>query len=147
MTPWTALGQTGKLFDRVFRGGGGICVIKLGPKEARSEIVGVPLADIPYWRAGVRGMFQAGCDLFCRKTYVIEMKKAAATTFNPFLLLLDVGGKVVAQDDDSGENKNAKIRFTAKQSGTYKVVATSSIGQQIGAYHLSVTAVPPEKKE
>jgi S1-C subfamily serine protease len=81
------------------------------------------------------------------KTYVIEMKKAGATTFNPFLLLLDVGGKVVAQDDDSGENKNAKIRFNAKQSGTYKVVATSSIGQQIGAYHLSVTAVPPEKKE
>jgi predicted Zn finger-like uncharacterized protein len=81
------------------------------------------------------------------KTYVIEMKTVGATTFNPFLLLLDIGGKVVAQDDDSGENKNARIRFNAKQSGTYKVVATSSIGQQIGAYHVSVTAVPPEKKE
>ena len=79
VTPWTALGQTGKLFDRVFRGGGGICVIKLGPKEARSEIVGVPLAEVAYWRTAMRGMFQAGCELFCRKAYVTEIAYTPTT--------------------------------------------------------------------
>ena len=72
-TPWSALPQVSKLYGRVFRGGGGAAIFKLGPKEARAELAGVPLASIAYWRAGTRGMFQAGCELFSRKTYVTEI--------------------------------------------------------------------------
>jgi S1-C subfamily serine protease len=82
------------------------------------------------------------------KTYVIEMKKVGASRVDPYVQLLDPAGKVVAFDDNSGENMNAKITYTATQAGTYKVVATSvNLGVQIGAYHLTVTAVPPKDKE
>lgn len=81
-------------------------------------------------------------------TYVIEMKKVGVSKVDPYVQLLDSGGKVVAFDDNSGENMNAKITYTATQAGTYKVVATSvNLGVQIGAYHLTVTAVPPKGKE
>lgn len=79
VSPWTALGQVGKLYGRVFRGGGGPTVVKLGPKEARAELAGVPLAEVAYWRAGMRGMFQAGCELFCRKAYVTEVAYTPTT--------------------------------------------------------------------
>jgi hypothetical protein len=81
-------------------------------------------------------------------TYVIEMKKMGVSKVDPYVQLLDSAGKVVAFDDNSGENMNAKITYTATQSGMYKVVATSvNLGIQTGAYHLTVTAVPPKAKE
>jgi hypothetical protein len=81
VTPWFSLGYTAKLYSRLFRGGGGASVVKLGPKEARADVVGVPLLAIPYWRAGLRGLYRAGCELFCQRTYVNEMPlRTTATT-------------------------------------------------------------------
>jgi hypothetical protein len=76
VTPWFALGYTGKLFERLFAGGGGVTVVRLGPKDARAEVAGLPLVSIPYFRAAMRGMWAAACDLFCRRTYVKEIESA-----------------------------------------------------------------------
>jgi hypothetical protein len=75
VTPWTVLASFQRLFERIFRGGGGTRVIKLGPKEARIEIVGLPLAAIPYFRAGFQGMIKAGGELFCTRAYITEVPK------------------------------------------------------------------------
>lgn len=72
VTPWTALNYSQKLYDRLFQGGGGISVVKLGPKEARAEVIGVPLVRVPYFRNGFRGLYQAGVQLFCEKVYTYE---------------------------------------------------------------------------
>lgn len=73
-------------------------------------------------------------------TYVIEMKQAPGSPINPFLMLMDPTGKEVAKDDDSGGNKDAKITYTAERAGTYRVIATTRIGIQVGAYQLAVNA-------
>jgi hypothetical protein len=73
VTPWFILSNTGKLYERIFRGGGGTSIVKLGPKDAVAEVVGLPLVSIPYFRAAMRGMFQAACELVCRRAYVREL--------------------------------------------------------------------------
>jgi hypothetical protein len=72
-TPWVPLAQTGKLFERVFRGGG-LQVERLGPKEARIEVVGLPLMSSPYFRGALRGQVRAGCELFCKRAYAREVE-------------------------------------------------------------------------
>lgn len=76
-TPWLPLAQTGKLFERVFRGGG-LQVERLGPKEARVEIVGLPLMASAYFRAALRGQILAGCELFCKRAYVRDNDRLTA---------------------------------------------------------------------
>jgi hypothetical protein len=76
VTPWNALTFTGKLYERLFDGGG-ICVTKLGPKEAHSEMAGNPIAAIGYFRNGFRGLYQVSVELFCTKAYVVDMPKLA----------------------------------------------------------------------
>jgi hypothetical protein len=80
VTPWTVLAQFQRLFERIFRGGGGTRVVKLGPKEARIDIVGLPLAALPQFRAGFQGMIKSGGELFCTRTYVTEVPKLCTNT-------------------------------------------------------------------
>jgi hypothetical protein len=72
VTPWPALAQSAKLYDRLFCGGG-IAVTRKGPKDARVDLVGNPLCDIEYFRVGVRGVYEAALLLFCRRvsTYAL----------------------------------------------------------------------------
>ncbi len=63
ITPWTALAHSNRLVWRTYQGGG-VCVTKLGPKDARFEWVGQPSAASFYFRTafgafirGVLGMF------------------------------------------------------------------------------------------
>ena len=72
-TPWTGLGYLDRLWERVFSGGGGIGLTRLGPKEARVEIVGLPLLLVPYFRHAFRGTMSAGLELFCAHAYLQEM--------------------------------------------------------------------------
>jgi hypothetical protein len=80
VTPWTLLPKGNQIYGRLFRGGGGTRITKLGPKEIRAEIVGIPMFRIPYFRHAVRGIYQAGIALFCTKCYVHEQAKLATPT-------------------------------------------------------------------
>lgn len=79
VTPWAGLGQMPRIFESNFRGGGGVRVLKLGPKEARLDLVAFPLMGIPWCRHGWRGTITANAELFCEVCYVTEV---AATSTN-----------------------------------------------------------------
>ncbi len=78
-TPWTVLGQFGRLWGHIWVGGG-VGVYKLGPKEARLEIVGWPCAKFTYCRNGILGVTQGLIQLFCRKVYVREVPRLCTST-------------------------------------------------------------------
>jgi hypothetical protein len=67
--PWTIMGRTDMLWERVFRGGEA-AVFKLGPKDARIEFVGIPIAEVHYFRVGMQGILEAALNLSARKVYV-----------------------------------------------------------------------------
>jgi hypothetical protein len=74
VTPWTILPQ----FDRLWRrgaNGGGISVVKTGPKEARVEILGCTLFDVFYFRNAFRGVLLGIGDMFCRSPFVHDMAR------------------------------------------------------------------------
>jgi hypothetical protein len=72
-TPWTGLGYLDRLWERVFSGGGGVGVVRLGPKDARAQLMGLPLFSVPYFRHAFRGTLLAGVELFCAKAYLHEL--------------------------------------------------------------------------
>jgi hypothetical protein len=57
-----------KIYERLFVGGG-VTITKVGPKDARIEIVGLPLARIAYFKHAYRGLIKAGCDLFASRSF------------------------------------------------------------------------------
>ena len=67
--PWTIIARTDMLWNRVFRGGEA-AAFKLGPKDARIEFVGIPIADVHYFRVGMQGIIEAALALSARKVYV-----------------------------------------------------------------------------
>ena len=74
VTPWGALAYTDKLYERLFRGGG-IAVTRVGPKDARVNLVGNPLCETEYFRVGVRGVYQAALELFCERLSTHEIPR------------------------------------------------------------------------
>ncbi len=72
VTPWTALAQSPR-FRAATLDGGFIGIARLGPKEARVEYVGYPLAAIRYNRVTWRGIVIGTVELFCKKAYVKEL--------------------------------------------------------------------------
>ena len=72
VTPWTILQQVQRIWDRTSKGGA-VGVWKIGPKEARVEVVGYPLAYLRYNRTTFRGIVLAVVELFCQKMYVREI--------------------------------------------------------------------------
>jgi hypothetical protein len=86
VTPWSVLTELDRLWDRTFKGGGGPLTAKIGPKEARVELIGLPLLTVPYFRHAYRGTFLAGLEPFCNKLYIqeagpIRTKATADVTF------------------------------------------------------------------
>jgi Trypsin-like peptidase domain/Bacterial pre-peptidase C-terminal domain len=57
---------------------------------------------------------------------------------DPYLILLSPNGAEVAQDDDSGGDKNARIVVQLPESGTYTLIANSYAGGESGAYSVAV---------
>lgn len=55
---------------------------------------------------------------------------------DPFLILVMPNGRELAQDDNSGGSKNARIQATLPQSGTYFLIANSNQAGEAGAYSL-----------
>jgi hypothetical protein len=71
VTPWTLLEQLQRFWERGYDGGG-IAVSKLGPKEARVNVVRQKLFESPYYRGALRGLLGAALGLFCTRVYVVE---------------------------------------------------------------------------
>ncbi len=69
------------------------------------------------------------------RSYVIEMN---SNHFDTFLKLKRPGMGVIAQNDDSGPGRNARLVFTPFVSGTYQVIATSFAPGATGHFHVTV---------
>lgn len=73
-------------------------------------------------------------DLEAGKVYFINLD---APNFDAYLRLAHLNGQVIAEDDDGGGGLNSQIVFTAPQTKSYVVVATS-LGGGFGPYTLTV---------
>jgi serine/threonine protein kinase len=73
------------------------------------------------------------------RRYVIDMmtRENNPQRFDPFLYLLEPGGKVLAFDDDGGGSVNARITFTCRRTGTYTIFATTFEPNMTGKFLLS----------
>jgi hypothetical protein len=71
-TPWAGLAHVTRLTSRSMQGGG-VAVYRLGPKDARLELAGFPLAQIPYCRVGMRGVCLSMLELYSRSGIVYEV--------------------------------------------------------------------------
>jgi len=75
VSPWTIYRQLDKLWERVWRGGA-VAVYKVGPKEARVDVVRWPLAELRYIRLAMPAVLHGLTELFCKKAYVTEIPRA-----------------------------------------------------------------------
>jgi hypothetical protein len=72
-------------------------------------------------------------------TYVIDLESNA---FDAFLRLDDSQDTKLAENDDANPNTlNARVIFTPKESGTYRVIASSFQNQGIGAYLVRIREI------
>ena len=77
VTPWTVCPLLQRFWERGYDGGG-ISVTKIGPKEARMELVQFRLGDSLYYRNALRGLLMGVLELFCQKAYVTELPRRRA---------------------------------------------------------------------
>jgi hypothetical protein len=79
VTPWTALAQFRRLWERVWVGGG-VGVFKTGPKEARLELVAWPCSRSMYVHHAMRGVVAGMLEVFCTKAYLTELPRYCTPT-------------------------------------------------------------------
>jgi hypothetical protein len=79
ITPWTAIGQFRKIWDRMWRGGD-LQIVKVGPKEAEMDIVGWSIASSPYVHHSMRGVLEGAAAPFCTKAYAREIRERSGGT-------------------------------------------------------------------
>jgi S1-C subfamily serine protease len=72
------------------------------------------------------------------KTYVIEMTRMDVSDLDPYLILANPGGQIVAQDDDGAGFPNARIIYQAPTSGDYRLFATTFPPNNLGTFRLEV---------
>jgi hypothetical protein len=72
-TPWHVL-EDGMplLWKRIWRGGH-LVISRTGPKDARVDVNGWPLAKLKYCRRTMRGVGQALCEMFSQRVYSHEV--------------------------------------------------------------------------
>ena len=67
-----------------------------------------------------------------------------STQFDGYLILRDSLGTQVATDDDSGENRNARLTTTVVAGARYRLVATTfGSGARSGTYQLTIRTATP----
>lgn len=69
VTPWIGLQAMSRLWARLFDGGN-LCILKIGPKDARVIVDKVPLARIEYFRRSFIGVNYVGFELFTRRVII-----------------------------------------------------------------------------
>lgn len=79
VTPWAVLVRYQRLWERYFDGSA-VQVTKLGPKEARAEIAGFPLARIRYIQNGVGGILRGVTELVAKRVYVSLLPERSTRT-------------------------------------------------------------------
>ena len=62
-----------------------------------------------------------------------------SSEFDAFAILLDAGGRKLADDDDSGGGTNARILTTLPYTGAYRIIANSAKRDEYGAFTVRVT--------
>jgi hypothetical protein len=82
---WTILAQFQTIWSRFVRGAG-IGIWKLGPKEARLEVVQFPASRSRYCQLASRGVVANAMELFCSRVYVTEIPKLMTPTQMAFRL-------------------------------------------------------------
>jgi hypothetical protein len=76
--------------------------------------------------------------------YVINMeRKDNLDRMDPYLYLEGPNGKVLAQDDDSGGDLNARLVFQPRRDGEYRIIATT-LAPATGEFRLTVRAQETE---
>jgi hypothetical protein len=68
-SPWVAIKAADRMWDRLHEGGG-IMVVRTGPKDVYVEQHGHPLAGSRYYRTTARGFYKSLAELFSSKVYV-----------------------------------------------------------------------------
>lgn len=79
MTPWTLLAQLQRFWDRFFVGGG-VAVHKVGPKEARAELVQFPGCRYRHFQIAMRGVLHPITEMFCQRAYLTDVPKLGGPT-------------------------------------------------------------------
>ena len=89
----------------------------------KSELTAADGRDVKFPKSAAR-TFQV--KLEAKQKYVIDMK---STVIDSFLRLDDPKGNQIAQDDDSGGFPNARILYTPKEDGTYRITTLTFDGR------------------
>jgi hypothetical protein len=79
VNPWQVLPMLQRMWDRGVDGGG-IMVVRTGPKDAHVDVVQCELLASPYMRNGLRGLVAAILELFCSRAYVTERRPCGAAS-------------------------------------------------------------------
>jgi predicted Zn finger-like uncharacterized protein len=77
-------------------------------------------------------------ELTAGRTYVIDMTSPNTQRLDPYLRVEDMNENVLAEDDDSGGNLNARITYVARHTGAHVIVATAFNPDQLGPFTLTV---------
>ncbi len=70
-TPWIVLPHFQRFWMRAYDGGG-IAAYKVGPKDARIDLVRFSLCEVPFYRRALTGWVEGIFALFCTRVFVKE---------------------------------------------------------------------------
>jgi hypothetical protein len=76
---WSVLPRLPAFLGRLLQGGE-CAVYRLGPKDARVELHGIPIAEFEYVRNGWTGMFESTLELMTRKVYARDLSPSKTKT-------------------------------------------------------------------
>jgi len=79
VTPWQVLPMLQRMWDRGCDGGG-IMVVRTGPKDAHIDVVQCDLLAFAHMRNGLRGLVASILELFCTRAYVTERRPNGAAS-------------------------------------------------------------------
>jgi hypothetical protein len=79
VSPWTIFAQAHRFWGTTCQGGA-MAIYKLGPKEARIEIEGFPLARYRYNVVTMRGITQAAAKVFCDRAFARDIPSRCGPT-------------------------------------------------------------------
>ncbi len=127
-----------------------LCVLaaacKRGPAAAASKTIKVgasaagSLTDNDAMMRGNRGPYQVWTLRGKRgQRLVIDLTSSA---FDTYLYVRDADGFLIGQDDDSGDENNARLRTILPRNGLYRIITTSFGATARGDYTLAVSEWP-----